>query len=314
MQLAHNTKELDSLRKLSIQLFYDYQQTKDKLKIRDEVLKQVIDTLIDALHESDKVISHLKQTLIDFLILKYETIIKSALIKKHEIHIEIEREIDEYEETHEMTKEERMEMKNVASLSRFKEINKLDIEIDKLKDDMNLVSSNISYLIQNLSDLKLTPQLELIESVYSTNQKIVKLLDLLTQTTSHGFEEEKKQHMIRLIQAFTKPESASAILNTHVTLSESDKKEIVKQYDLEESVGEFSELFDKSGDLTPEQYQSSVNIAMIIDLLSQDVPQAVQVKPKRKGLSKNDREISEQTLPAERVMKSSNQNYHKFFQ
>jgi hypothetical protein len=315
MQLAENTKELDSLRKLSVQLFYSYQQTKDTLKLKDEVLKQLIDSLIDALSESDKMISHLKQTLVDFLVLKYENIIQSTLIKKHELYDQMQREFDEYDEAHEMTKEERITRKDAISLSHFAEINKLDIEIDKLKDDMNLVSSNISYLIQNLSELKLTAQLELIETVYSANKNIVKLLDLLTLTSSDRFEEEKKQHMIRLIQKYTKPESASAILSTHVTLTESDKKEIVKEYDLEESVGELSELFDEWGggmnelesDLTPEQYQSSVNVAMIINLLGKDVPDAV--KRKRKGLSKEDREISEQAPPLERVMKSSNETY-----
>jgi hypothetical protein len=308
IKLAENTKELDTLRKLSVQLFYSYQQTKDALKIRDEVLRQVIDGLIDALYESDKMISHLNQTLIDFLVLKYDNIIKSILIQKHEVYAQIERELDKYEETHELSREQRIETKIAITLTHVKEISELDIEIDRLKDDMNLVSSNISYLIKNLSDLKLTPQLELIECVYSANQKIVQLLDLLTQTNSHGFEEEKKQHMIRLIQKFTKPESASAIL-THVTLSESDKKKIVKEYNLEESVDELSELFDASGNLTPEQYQSSVNVAMIINLLSQDVPDASAVKRKRKGLTRGDKEVSEQAPPLERVVRSSNDSY-----
>ena len=314
MQLAENTKELDSLRKLSVQLFYSYQQTKDTLKIKNEVLKQVIDGLIDALFESDKMITQLKQTLVDFVVLKYENIIQSTLIKKHELYSQMQREFEEHEDTNEMTKEQRIRRKDAIALTHFKEINILDIEMDRLKDEMNLVSSNISYLMQNLSELKLTPQLKLIECVYSANQKIVQLLDLLTLTNSEGFEEEKKQHMIRLIQEYTKPESASAILSTHVTLTETDKKEIVKEYDLEESVGELSELFDEWGmnglekpNLTPEQYQSSVNVAMIINLLSQDVPDAV--KRKRKGLTRGDKEVSEQASPSERVLRSSNGTY-----
>lgn len=316
MQLAENTKELDSLRKLSVQLFYSYQQTKDTLKIKNEGLKQVIDSLIDALFESDKMITHLKKTLVDFVVLKYENTIQSTLIKKHELYAQMQREFEEYDDANEMTKEKRIERKNAISLTHFEEINLLDIEIDRLKDEMNLVSSNISYLIQNLSDLKLTPQLQLIECVYTANQKIVQLLDLLTLTSSDKFEEEKKQHMIRLIQKYTKPESASAILSTHVTLTETDKKEIVKEYELEESVDELSELFDEWGgginelekpNLTPEQYQSSVNVAMIINLLSQDVPDAV--KRKRKGLTRGDKEVSEQAPPLERVVRSSNETY-----
>lgn len=290
-RLVKESKNVTALRKLSARLFSDYQQYKSQLT-EVSTLVQVIEPMLELVEMHDKLKEGIKIALVDNVVLRYKGIWGDLLAERGKI---LEAKLDELDarveagEDYQAVRREQEE-KYAPDLARIN-ANML-AAIAKMDEDY----SNVSYLLENLSELGSVHSVDLFRISQQMNGVILQLLNQLL-TVPSIFNAEQKGRMTLLLEMITRTDQ-STVLATHYTdRSEKEKEVVVEHF----GVG-LKENVNTVHGLLPEgvSYKSAVNVAMTL------IGNEPDLKTRRKkGFSYNDRLIVSQAEQAKLDSRSS---------
>jgi hypothetical protein len=287
-RLVQESKNVTALRKLSARLFSDYQQYKSQLT-EVSTLVQVIEPMLELVEMHDKLKEGIKIALVDNVVLSYKGIWADLLDERGQILQAKSDELDarvEAGEDYQLVRREQ-EDRYAPALARIN-ANMLEV-IAKMDQDY----SNVSYLLENLSELGKVHSVDLFQISQQMNGVILQLLNQLL-TVPSIFNAEQKGRMTLLLEMITRTDQSTVLATHHTDRSEKEKEVVVEHFGvgLKEDINEVYALLPEGI-----SYKSAVNVAMT---LVGNAP-----KPRRKGFSHNDREIVSQATQAKHESQSS---------
>ena len=282
-KLVSESKNVTALRKLSARLFSDYQKYKVTNDVPDEIVES-IELMLQVVETHDTLKSGIKIVLVDNVTLRYKGVWADLL---YERGIILQRKLDELDlrvaagEDYQVVRMDQEERYKVM----LTEINGQMVEAIA---NMDRDYSNVSYLLENLSELGAVHSVNLFQTASKMNGLILQILNKLL-TVPSIFDPVQKARMARLLQMITQPDPSTVLVTHHTERDEKEKEVVVEKFGngLKENVNTVHGLLPEGV-----SYKSAVNVAMTL------IGNAPEPKPRKKGLSYNDREIVAQAMQA----------------
>lgn len=282
-KLVSESNHVTALRKLSTRLFSDYQKYKVTKDVPDEIVES-IELMLQAVETHDTLKSGIKIVLVDNVTLRYKGIWGDLLNVRGKI---LQDQLDELDlrlsagEDYQVVRRDQEERHKVM----FTQINEQMVEAIA---NMDRDYSNVSYLLENLSELGAVHSVNLFQTAAKMNSLILQILNKLL-TVPSIFDPVQKARMARLLQMITQPDPSTVLVTHHTERDEKEKEVVVEKFGngLKENVNTVHGLLPEGV-----SYKSAVNVAMTL------IGNAPEPKPRKKGFSYNDREIVAQAMQA----------------
>jgi hypothetical protein len=293
-KLVSDSQNVTALRKLSARLFSDYQKYKSQT-MPDEMIGS-IEHMLEIVQVYDRLKEGIQINLVDNVVLRYKGIWGDLLAERGVI---LQAKLDELDERvaageDYLTVRRDQEGRYNAALT---EINMRMVDaIRRMDSDY----SNVSYLLQNLSELGAVHSVDLFQTSEQMHRLILQLLNKLL-TVPGIFNVEQKARMVLLLQTITQTDP-STVMVTHPTVRDEREKEVV----VENFGNGLKENVNTVHGLLPEgvSYKSAVNVAMTL-IGNEPAPAKAR---RTKGFSYDDREIVAQATQAKFDSQSTTTN------
>lgn len=282
-KLVSESKNVTALRKLSARLFSDYQKYKVTKDVPDEIVES-IELMLQAVEIHDTLKTSIKLVLVDNVVLLYKGIWGDLLNVRGQILQDKLNELD----LRVVAGEDYLVVRSDQEVRYKDRLTEINGQMVEAITNMDRDYSNISYLLENLSELGAVHSIDLFQTAEKMNVLILQILNKLL-TVPSIFDPEQKARMVRLLHMITQPDQSTILVTHHTERDEKEKEVVVEKFGngLKENVNTVHGLLPEGV-----SYKSAVNVAMTL------IGNAPEPTPRKKGFSFNDREIVAQAMQA----------------